>query len=144
MGAVMRTTRWRAAAVAAVLGLLGACGDDGDTTATTTTSAAAGGATTVTAGGATTAAPVDQLPAEVVVIADFRFVRDTTTVSAGTTVTWENADAAGHTVTASDGSFDSGRLEPGDTFEHTFDEPGEYAYFCSIHPSMTAKVVVTG
>ena len=49
-----------------------------------------------------------------------------------------------HTVTAADGSFDSGFLNEGDTFSYTFDEPGEYEYFCSPHPWMRAKVIVEG
>lgn len=64
------------------------------------------------------------------------------TVKAGTTVTWSNGDAMMHTVTAVDGSFDSGFLNEGDTWSHTFDTPGEYEYFCSPHPWMRAKVVV--
>lgn len=66
------------------------------------------------------------------------------TVPAGTTVTWTNEDGMMHTVTAADGSFDSGFLNEGDTFSYTFDEPGEYEYFCSPHPWMRAKVIVEG
>jgi plastocyanin len=110
---------------------LGACSGEGtDATATTA---------------ATTEPPAfaaDALPPDRVVIADFTFVRPVTSVPAGTTVTWENADGAGHTVTGAGGIFDSGRLEPGARFTRTFDTPGEFAYFCSIHTDMTAKIVV--
>lgn len=67
-------------------------------------------------------------------------------VTTGTTVTFENNDAFAHTVTASDGSpmsFDSGELRQGDSFAVTFDRPGEYPYFCRIHPTMRATVTVT-
>lgn len=65
------------------------------------------------------------------------------TVAAGTTVTWTNDDPGMmHTVTAVDGSFDSGFLEEGDSWSYTFDEPGEYEYFCAPHPWMRAKVIV--
>ncbi|HSJ36361.1 MAG TPA: cupredoxin family copper-binding protein, partial [Acidimicrobiia bacterium] len=64
------------------------------------------------------------------------------TVKAGTTVTWTNQDNMMHTVTAVDGSFDSGFMDAGQTWSHTFDEPGEYEYFCSPHPWMRAKVIV--
>ncbi len=64
------------------------------------------------------------------------------TITAGTTVTWNNADGMMHTVTAADGSFDSGFLEQGDTWSYTFDTPGEYEYFCGPHPWMRAKVIV--
>lgn len=63
-------------------------------------------------------------------------------IPVGTTVTWTNDDGVMHTVTAADGSFDSGFLEQGDTWSYTFDEPGEFEYFCSPHPWMRAKVIV--
>lgn len=67
-------------------------------------------------------------------------------VPAGTTVTFRNLDEFAHTVTSREGSpvaFDSGDLARGETFSFTFDEPGEYRYFCRIHPTMRAVVVVT-
>lgn len=63
-------------------------------------------------------------------------------VPVGTTVTWTNDDSVIHTVTAVDESFDSGFMREGDTWSYTFDEPGEYEYFCTPHPWMRAKVVV--
>ena len=66
-------------------------------------------------------------------------------VSAGTTVTWTNEGESPHTVTASDGSFDSGNLDPGDTFSHTFDQAGEFSYVCQYHEAdgMVGAVTVT-
>src|SRR5262249_3362375 len=55
-------------------------------------------------------------------------------IKAGTTVTWTNQDAAAHTVTADDGSFDSGQLSTGQTFQQEFDTPGTFTYHCSNHP----------
>ena len=64
-------------------------------------------------------------------------------VELGTTVTWTNNDASmPHTVTAVDGSFDSGQLAAGQSFSYTFDKPGEFEYFCTLHPWMRAKVEV--
>ena len=64
-------------------------------------------------------------------------------ITLGTTVTWTNDDTAmPHTVTAVDGSFDSGQLAAGLTFSFTFDKPGEFEYFCTLHPWMRAKVEV--
>lgn len=74
------------------------------------------------------------------------------TISAGGTVTWINDDAV-HTITAGDfqsgqtgidypGGFDSDLSMSGTTFEHTFEEPGEYPYFCLLHPWMVGKVIV--
>jgi len=74
-------------------------------------------------------------------------------VPAGTTVRWVNGDAMLHTVTSgesdgtvgtADGRFDSGFLEPGDSFTFTFTEPGTYRYFCLPHPFMTGTITVTG
>ena len=75
-------------------------------------------------------------------IADFAFSPEELTVDAGTTVTWTNADGPPHTASADDGSFDSGRLEQGDSYSEAFDEPGTYAYHCEIHPRMTGTIVV--
>ncbi len=63
-------------------------------------------------------------------------------VKVGTTVTWTNDDDQMHTVTDAGGSFDSEFLMPGDTWSHTFDDPGEFEYFCMPHPWMRAKVIV--
>lgn len=63
-------------------------------------------------------------------------------VAAGATVTWTNSDPLVHTVTADDGSWDSGAVEPGKTFSHTFTQPGEYAVHCTPHPFMKAVIVV--
>jgi plastocyanin len=77
-------------------------------------------------------------------IKNFAFNPPNTTVSAGTTVTWVNNDQVPHTVTANDGAFDSGTLQPGQSYSFTFDKPGTYAYHCNIHPYMTATVTVSG
>lgn len=66
-------------------------------------------------------------------------------VAVGATVTWENIDGDDdHTVTADDGAFDSGVLAAGSAFEHTFDAPGTYPYFCAIHPEMEGAITVAG
>jgi len=75
-------------------------------------------------------------------IADFAFGRASVTVREGDTVTWSNSDEAPHTATADDGSFDTGVMDPGQSASVTFQNAGTYTYFCAIHPSMTAWVVV--
>jgi plastocyanin len=65
------------------------------------------------------------------------------------TVTWQNQDSTIHTVTTGttqygfDGRFDSGPIQKGDTFSHTFDKAGDYQYFCLFHPWMTGVVNVS-
>src|SRR5215212_11003528 len=76
-------------------------------------------------------------------VVDFSFEPGTVTVPVGTTVTWTNTGSHSHTVTADDGSFDSGRLDPGEQFPHTFDQPGTFTYHCGFHPEMQGSVVVT-
>lgn len=75
-------------------------------------------------------------------IGDDAFNPGTMTVAVGDTITWTNADSSPHTVTAEDGSFDSGNLDEGQGFAHTFTEPGTYEYRCDYHSDMTATVVV--
>jgi plastocyanin len=66
-------------------------------------------------------------------------------VAVGATVTWENIDGDDdHTVTSTDGVFNSGVLPAGSSFEHTFDAPGAYPYVCAIHPEMQGTVTVVG
>jgi plastocyanin len=75
-------------------------------------------------------------------IQDYLFLPETATVKRGTTVTWTNEDAPAHTVTAADGSFDSGRLAWGDVWRRTFDQAGTFEYTCAIHPAMKARLIV--
>ena len=77
-------------------------------------------------------------------------------VDVGTTVTWINSDGAiPHTVTAGNPAidaesigedyphgFDSGFISGGDSYEHTFDDPGLYDYYCQLHPWMVGTVTV--
>jgi plastocyanin len=76
------------------------------------------------------------------------FIPYEVTIGVGGTVTWTNDDTAAHTVTsgtvteAPDGVFDSSLFMAGRTFEFTFEESGEYDYFCVVHPWMAGKVIV--
>ncbi len=76
-------------------------------------------------------------------IVDFAFDTPTLEVAAGTTVTWTNNDSAAHTASASDGSWDTGNIDPGASASVTFDTPGTYEYVCAYHPNMMATIVVT-
>jgi plastocyanin len=98
------------------------------------------GAAACIAAPATTAVPTAQAS---VAIANFTFDPPVLTVAAGTTVTWTNQDDIPHTVTAADGAFRSEALDTDDSYQERFDRPGTFVYFCSLHPHMTGKVVVT-
>lgn len=75
-------------------------------------------------------------------IDNFSFSPADLTVPAGTTVTWTNRDDIPHTVRSTDDVFKSKVLDTDEKFSFTFSKPGTYAYFCSIHPKMTGKVIV--
>src|SRR5437764_10615532 len=75
-------------------------------------------------------------------ISNFRFSPDPLTIPVGTTVQWTNDDGVTHTVTAGDGSFDSGGVSPHTTFTHTFNQAGTIAYHCAIHTSMQGTIKV--
>jgi plastocyanin len=80
----------------------------------------------------------------VIQISNNAFSPDSLTVPVGSTVTWKNEDPYAHTVTMQGkNGFDSGSLDSGKTFSHTFTAPGSYSYFCAVHPSMTATITVT-
>jgi plastocyanin len=81
-------------------------------------------------------------PSAVVSIDNFTFKAPVLTVKPGTIVTWTNGDDIPHTVVAKDGSFKSKVLDTGDRFSFTFAKPGQFGYFCSLHPHMTGTIVV--
>jgi plastocyanin len=75
-------------------------------------------------------------------IDNFSFNAPVLTVKRGTTVTWVNGDDIPHTVVAANGAFKSKVLDTDDRFSFTFAKPGQFSYFCSLHPHMTGKIVV--
>jgi plastocyanin len=75
-------------------------------------------------------------------IDNFTFNPQKLTVKAGTTVTWTNKDDEPHTVVSDRALWKSPPLDTDDHFSFTFDKPGTYKYFCSIHPRMEGEIVV--
>jgi plastocyanin len=75
-------------------------------------------------------------------IDNFSFSPQTLTIKAGTTVIWTNRDDIPHTVVSDDKVFKSKVLDTDEKFSFTFDKAGNFPYFCSVHPKMTAKVIV--
>jgi nitrite reductase (NO-forming) len=86
-------------------------------------------------------------------LTDTAFKPNPVQVSVGDTITWTNDDTQPHTVVSGangqpDGKFDSSPnfnplIAPGQTFEHTFTEAGQYPYYCALHPNMVGTVSVS-
>jgi plastocyanin len=126
----------RLLATAAVAGLLvvglGACGGDDSSSSSTT----AGGETTTSAGGGAAD--------EYVVVAKGTAFQNDLTVEPGEQFTLDNQDGATHTLTADDGSFDSGEVAGGTTSDPITppQEKGTYKFHCEIHSSMHGTLTV--
>jgi plastocyanin len=114
--------------LAAVVAMACSSGGSGQTAVSTTVPANAGGQARVAMQG-------------------FKFVPADLTVKAGTTVIWENQDAAGHTVTSGTRGnastlFESGNVAGSKTFSFTFGDPGVYPYHCKTHQGMDGQITV--
>ncbi|MBP0606046.1 MULTISPECIES: cupredoxin domain-containing protein [Burkholderia] len=77
-----------------------------------------------------------------VTIRNFMFSPMSTTIKAGTTITWKNLDAEPHTVVNDAGIFHSKALDQDETYSFRFDKPGVYKVFCGIHPYMKETITV--
>src|SRR5262249_20798016 len=82
-------------------------------------------------------------------IQGMNFVPPTIEVRVGDKIAWTNEDLVPHTVTAQGASdhekaFDSGVLSPNKTFEYRVKAAGETPYACTLHPTMTGKIIVKG
>jgi plastocyanin len=80
--------------------------------------------------------------AHAIVIKNFAFHPSTLTVSKGTSVTVTNGDGTTHTLSAKDGSFNTGDLGGGKRATIVLNKSGTFTYFCKIHNYMTGTVVV--
>lgn len=87
-----------------------------------------------------TSVPADIVSSAIVEIKGFAFNPAELTVAVGSTVVWTNSDAISHDIKSA--SFNSPLLSTGQTFEQKFTTAGVYDYACSIHPSMTGKIIV--
>ena len=80
-------------------------------------------------------------------IEDICYIPSNIVVEKGKPVTWLNEDSSFHSVTSGfypepSGLFDSGHLDPYQSYTLSFDEYGVYDYFCTLHPWMKAQVIV--
>jgi plastocyanin len=88
------------------------------------------------------AAAQDKSAANTVTVDNFSFAPSPIEIHARTRVTWINKDDVPHTVVSVDGKFKSQALDTDEMFSFTFQDPGTYEYFCSVHPKMTGKIIV--
>ena len=79
---------------------------------------------------------------EAVAMRNSAFAPGNLKVPVGATVTWTNDDDVPHTATARDGSWDTGLLNKGESKSITFDKPGDYEYYCKVHPNQIARLTV--
>ena len=80
-------------------------------------------------------------------VEDICYIPPNIVVEKGKSVTWLNEDSSFHSVTSGfypepSGLFDSGHLDPYQSYTLSFDEYGTYDYFCTLHPWMKAQVIV--
>ena len=80
-------------------------------------------------------------------VEDICYIPPNIVVEKGKSVTWLNEDSSFHSVTSGfypepSGLFDSGHLDPYQSYTLSFDEFGTYDYFCTLHPWMKAQVIV--
>ena len=90
------------------------------------------------------ATPAQAQPAAQVIMKNFQYQPAQLNVKPGDTVTFRNDDIYAHTVTADDGSFNSGLIPGGKTWTLKITQPGTIAYHCIPHPNMKAQLVASG
>ena len=73
---------------------------------------------------------------------NIHYLQPTMEITVGTTVEWKNNDPLMHSVTAVNKSFDSGLIQPGRTYRHTFTKAGTFNFYCVPHPFMKGTIVV--
>ena len=109
----------------------------------TVSSSSSGGGTGGTGGGTGGGTTSPSAPSTASVsMAGRAFSPSSVRIAAGGTVTFVNDDDRAHTVTASDGSFDSGVMNAGARWSRRFPSAGTFRYLCAIHPDMTGTVAV--
>jgi plastocyanin len=98
----------------------------------------------LSSGGTTAASGTVIMPSGVSSNLKLNFSPDVVTVIIGqnNTVAWINRDSATHTVTATDGSFNSGDITAGESWNYTFTTPGTYSYFCIYHSAWMKGTVI--
>lgn len=81
-------------------------------------------------------------PVSIIHIKNFAYTPGSVTIPVGSTVKFVQDDEVPHTVTAADGSFDSGNLSQHQIWTHTFTVAGTYDYYCAYHTYMKGKIII--
>jgi|SRR5579875_963762 len=124
--------------------VLAACGSNNAGKNSSTANTSSTGAATTPASAARAAAAPAPVTAHIKL---FDYQPNPLTVPAGTTVTWINEDAIEHSVTSGtpptpDGAFDSGFFTQGQSWSFTFQQKGDFHFFCMRHNFMTGEIIV--
>jgi plastocyanin len=77
-----------------------------------------------------------------VTMENFRFQPKSLTVTRGDTIVWVNKDVVPHTATSETGGFDSEVIQAEKSWRFTVQKKGDFAYVCTLHPTMTAMLRV--
>ena len=86
--------------------------------------------------------PYSHAAEQTIIVEKFAFAPKEITVAPGTRVTWINKDETPHTVASKEVPFTSKALDTDDKYSFTFDKPGDWSYFCTLHPFMVGTVHV--
>ncbi|MBU3897223.1 MAG: cupredoxin domain-containing protein [Nanoarchaeota archaeon] len=92
----------------------------------------------------TTTEPIVEEPEELIAnveLSDYNYIPTELTVKVGTTVIWTNVDTTFHTVSSANLKRTSGILQPGESWNYTFDTLGKLNYYCAIHFEKGAIIV---
>jgi len=79
---------------------------------------------------------------QTVIIDNFNFKPNVITVKPGTHIVFKNQDDLPHTVVIPGMEVKSAMMDTDGTFEADFEKPGDFKYFCGVHPMMTGEVIV--
>jgi len=88
------------------------------------------------------ASPAQSADTTMITIQNYAFMPPELVVKPGTTVTWVNKDDSPHTITSTDRFVASKAMDTDDQYSVTFEQEGDYKYFCTLHPYMVGLVKV--
>ncbi len=112
-------------------------------TATVSPRAAVSASPTASPTGAATASPTASQQSYSITLVNYAFQPSSMTIPRGATVRWTNTAQTVHTVTSDTGVWDSGNLNPGQTYSRQFNDAGTFPYHCNYHRSLGMTGTIT-